>query len=526
MCKFRAISIVLEVGMKEGLCFSMTSGRIRVFQKVRRRFSEEKERHAQNFEKGENTRPGLDVEPRRYKFPTFTVENESFRIGTHCSSRYPVESRRNEIRLWEGGRTNNAAKVPYYYSPLRTASLRAFDASSNHRLSTVVKVPLLPSKIGHRLSLANIRAFGDHPAESHPHNEEEEEEDDEGFDLGFHEVGADFEFEDEEVLGDTANKMEQDGRIEAELPVEETPLFKFKQLGLKGPLLRAVESLGYTEPSPIQQAAIPLILNRESIIAAAQTGTGKTMAYMAPLAQLLKNDEAKRKETQTRSSRPKALILVPNRELALQAMGLAKTLSHEVKLSSALITGGGQRSQENKRCKRDIDLLVATPGRARQLFLEERRLFFSELKYVVIDEADTMFDPRNGFGQEMESLLVPIENSAKFAAGKKKLQFILVTASLKGRIAEGIQKRLPGLKRAQTKDFQQQYPSKRWGQTSRLLDTSRLSLRMVDASRRDKQVVLAEVLNSAKESMGGSTVVFCNTIDSARATDLYLKEAG
>ncbi|GAB5362226.1 hypothetical protein AAMO2058_000780100 [Amorphochlora amoebiformis] len=283
----------------------------------------------------------------------------------------------------------------------------------------------------------------------------------------------------------------------------------FKALGLKTPALKAVESLGFEAPSPIQEGAIPRIINRESIIAAAQTGTGKTFAYMAPLAQLLKNDEVKRNSL-PRPSRPKALVLVPNRELALQANSLAKQLAHHIKFSSAVVTGGGQRSAENKRCESDIDILIATPGRARQLFLQERRLYFSELRYLVVDEADTMFDPSNGFGEELESILVPIENNAKFS--DKKIQYTLVVASLKGRIAERIEKRIPGLKKVKTDGFQQ------------ILDTSRLSIRMVDASKRDKQVVLAEVLTS--DNKHGSTVVFCNTIDSARATELYLREMG
>jgi len=306
------------------------------------------------------------------------------------------------------------------------------------------------------------------------------------------------------------------GYAESEL-MQQQDLGSFKALGLKSPALNAVKQLGFPEPSPIQEIAIPLILNRESVIAAAQTGTGKTFAYMAPLAQLLKNDERKSKEYTARCSRPRVLVLVPNRELALQALQLAKALGRDMKFSSAVVTGGGQRSAENKRCKQEIDMLITTPGRARQLFLEERHLFFSEIRYVVVDEADTMFDPGNGFGKELEDMLQPIESSAKY--GDKRIQYVLVVASLKGRIAEGISKRLPRLKKAQTGEFQQ------------LLDTSRLSLRMIDASKRDKMTVLAEVLrseegraNAGKES--GSTIVFCNTIESARATDMYLRESG
>jgi ATP-dependent RNA helicase RhlE len=160
---------------------------------------------------------------------------------------------------------------------------------------------------------------------------------------------------------------------------------QFSDLGLCSSVTQTIEKLGYSSPSPIQEQAIPLILSRKDLIATAQTGTGKTAAYLLPILHFFN------KERQLRGKRVRALILTPTRELATQVEQSIVKYSSHLDLSSMAIYGGVDSEQQKQRLIKGVDILVATPGRLLDLS-HQRALHFDELEILVLDEADRMVD--------------------------------------------------------------------------------------------------------------------------------------
>lgn len=132
----------------------------------------------------------------------------------------------------------------------------------------------------------------------------------------------------------------------------------FQELELIRPLLAAVEAMGYTEPSPIQKKAIPVLLEGRDLIGCAQTGTGKTAAFALPMLQLLSREK---------KQGIRALVLTPTRELALQIYESFVGYGANLKLRSAVIFGGVGQGPQVAALKRGVDILVATPGRLNDL---------------------------------------------------------------------------------------------------------------------------------------------------------------
>ena len=131
---------------------------------------------------------------------------------------------------------------------------------------------------------------------------------------------------------------------------------KFEDLGLEPSLLKAIQEKGYTEPSPIQEKAIPVILKRKDVLASAQTGTGKTAGFTLPLLQVL---------SQTKSDRHRkvrALVLTPTRELAAQIYDNVKEYSTYIDIRSTVIFGGVNQKPQVATLRKGVDILIATPG--------------------------------------------------------------------------------------------------------------------------------------------------------------------
>jgi len=159
----------------------------------------------------------------------------------------------------------------------------------------------------------------------------------------------------------------------------------FSSLQLSAPILKAVTDLGYTQPTPIQEKAIPVILSGRNLIAAAQTGTGKTASFVLPILQRLNTDH------KLRGKRVRALILVPTRELAVQVEKSIAAYGQHLELISMAMYGGVDSSEQTQRLIWGVDILVATPGRLLDL-AHQRALHFDELEILVLDEADRMLD--------------------------------------------------------------------------------------------------------------------------------------
>lgn len=158
----------------------------------------------------------------------------------------------------------------------------------------------------------------------------------------------------------------------------------FDQLGLQAELLRAIGAQGYTRPTPIQEKAIPTILQGRDVLAGAQTGTGKTAAFTLPLLQLL--NRTNRKGTQ-----PRALVLTPTRELAAQVGESVVTYGKHLPLRSTIIFGGVGINPQKDQLRRGVDILVATPGRLLD-HAGQGTVDLSHIEILVLDEADRMLD--------------------------------------------------------------------------------------------------------------------------------------
>jgi superfamily II DNA/RNA helicase len=168
----------------------------------------------------------------------------------------------------------------------------------------------------------------------------------------------------------------------------------FADLGLSDDLLRAVTDAGYTEPTPIQRQAIPSVLMGRDLIGIAQTGTGKTAAFVLPMIDILG-------EGRTRALMPRSLILEPTRELAAQVAENFEKYGTNHKLSMALLIGGVQMGDQVKALERGVDVLIATPGRLMDLF-GRGKILLTGCNLLVIDEADRMLDM--GFIPDIEEI--------------------------------------------------------------------------------------------------------------------------
>lgn len=157
----------------------------------------------------------------------------------------------------------------------------------------------------------------------------------------------------------------------------------FDVLGLHPSLLKGIRDLGYTRPTPVQTESIPPILTGRDVIASAQTGTGKTAAFVLPILHRLMTEGKKRG--------PRALIVAPTRELALQSMDHLKNLSRHVHLKGCAIFGGVPLNPQTQALRQGVDIISATPGRLLD-HVAQGHIQFGGLEVLVLDEADRMMD--------------------------------------------------------------------------------------------------------------------------------------
>lgn len=160
----------------------------------------------------------------------------------------------------------------------------------------------------------------------------------------------------------------------------------FNDLNLIEPILRALQEEGYTNPTPVQEAAIPIVLNRNDLLACAQTGTGKTAAFSIPMLQLMQASASRQQQQAIR-----CLILTPTRELAIQIGESLAAYGRHLPLRHTVIFGGVPQNSQVQALKRGVDILVATPGRLHDL-IQQNFIRLNQLEYFVLDEADRMLD--------------------------------------------------------------------------------------------------------------------------------------
>ncbi|HEY1043893.1 MAG TPA: DEAD/DEAH box helicase [Telluria sp.] len=186
----------------------------------------------------------------------------------------------------------------------------------------------------------------------------------------------------------------------------------FASLGLIDPLLRTLETLGYANPTPVQAQAIPAVLQGRDLMAAAQTGTGKTAGFALPLLQRLVMEG-----TQAAPNSTRALVLVPTSELADQVHESFKAYGAGLPVRTLVAYGGVSINPQMMRMRKGVDLIVATPGRLLDLY-RQNAVRFNQLQTLVLDEADRMLDL--GFSRELDQI---------FAVLPKQRQTLLFSAT-------------------------------------------------------------------------------------------------
>lgn len=197
----------------------------------------------------------------------------------------------------------------------------------------------------------------------------------------------------------------------------------FESLGLSKALLKAIQEKGYTTPSPIQEKAIPHILEGKDVLASAQTGTGKTAGFTLPILQFLS-------ETKHPKYRPlRALVLTPTRELAAQVYDNVREYSKYVNIKSAVVFGGVKPASQIAILKKGVDILVATPGRLLDLH-DRKAVSFKRIDVLILDEADRMLDM--GFARDLNKII------SFMPAKRQNLLFSATFSKEIKKLAEGI----------------------------------------------------------------------------------------
>lgn len=183
----------------------------------------------------------------------------------------------------------------------------------------------------------------------------------------------------------------------------------FADLGLSDETLNALNQIDYTTPTPIQEKAIPILLMGRDVLGCAQTGTGKTASFILPMVEILASGKAKAKM-------PRSIVLAPTRELAMQVADNFDLYTKNQPLTKALLIGGVHMGEQAKQLTKGVDVLIATPGRLMD-FLDRGEILTTDVKMVVIDEADRMLDM--GFIPDIEkivSALPPLRQTVMFSA--------------------------------------------------------------------------------------------------------------
>jgi ATP-dependent RNA helicase RhlE len=206
----------------------------------------------------------------------------------------------------------------------------------------------------------------------------------------------------------------------------------FNNLQLIEPVLKALSNEGYTTPTPIQEQAIPAILEHKDLLGCAQTGTGKTAAFALPLLQLMHEQQA---SGQSGRRNIRALILTPTRELAIQIEESFRAYGRYLDLRHLVIFGGVSQYNQVNALRKGVDILVATPGRLLDL-MNQRHVSLQDIKFFVLDEADRMLDM--GFVQDVRRIIAKLPSkrqtlffSATMPPEIRQLADILLTNPVK-----------------------------------------------------------------------------------------------
>ncbi|CAH2070725.1 unnamed protein product, partial [Thlaspi arvense] len=279
----------------------------------------------------------------------------------------------------------------------------------------------------------------------------------------------------------------------------------FEELGLSEEVMGALKELNIEVPTEIQCIGIPAVMERKSVVLGSHTGSGKTLAYLLPIVQLMREDEASLGKM-TKPRRPRTVVLCPTRELSEQVYRVAKSVSHHARFRSILVSGGSRIRPQEDSLNNAIDMVVGTPGRILQ-HIEEGNMVYGDIAYLVLDEADTMFD--RGFGPDIRKFLAPLKQRA-LKTNDQGFQTVLVTATMTTAVQKLVDEEFEGIEHLRTSSLHKKIANARH-------DFVKLS------GSEDKLEALLQVLEPSL-AKGSKVMVFCNTLNSSRAVDHYLSE--
>ncbi|MEM1284171.1 MAG: DEAD/DEAH box helicase [Pseudomonadota bacterium] len=267
----------------------------------------------------------------------------------------------------------------------------------------------------------------------------------------------------------------------------------FSTLGLSDKVMSAVESAGFSEPTPIQAEAIPHVLSRKDVLGLAQTGTGKTAAFSLPILTLLERGRA-------RARMPRSLVIAPTRELAAQVAESFETFGVNHKYTMALLIGGVSFDEQEKKLTKGADILIATPGRLLDHF-ERGKLLLTGVEYLVVDEADRMLDM--GFMPDLERIfkLVPFTR-----------QTLFFSATMPPEIERFVNTFLHTPERVEV------------ARASSTSDTIAQSMLKAPGDPKGKRAVLRDAINGAEELT--NAIIFCNRKRDVAILERSLKRHG
>ena len=202
----------------------------------------------------------------------------------------------------------------------------------------------------------------------------------------------------------------------------------FKDLGIIEPILKAIEAKGYTNPTPVQEQSIPILLEGKDLLGCAQTGTGKTAAFAIPIIQQLYLN--KHQDTKGRR-KVRALIVTPTRELAIQIGENFTTYAKHTGIQSTVIFGGVKQHSQVRRLRSGVDVLVATPGRLLDL-INQGFISLKDVEYSVLDEADHMLDM--GFIHDIKKLIakLPLQRQSLFFSATMPPEIVKLSGKILG----------------------------------------------------------------------------------------------
>ena len=231
----------------------------------------------------------------------------------------------------------------------------------------------------------------------------------------------------------------------------------FRDLGLSQPVLRALDDCGYETPTPIQEQAIPIVMQHHDLIATAQTGTGKTAAFMLPVIDDIASRESNKGDD------PLALVLTPTRELAQQIEENIQDYGKYVGTRSVVVVGGVASGPQTDRIKRGVDVIVATPGRLIDL-MKQGEVHLDDVDFLILDEADRMLDM--GFVHDVHWICDHVPRprqtllfSATMSAAVKSLASMLqknaqlVSVAPPATVADNITQRVAFVRKANKRDL-------------------------------------------------------------------------